>query len=161
MRPLYFSTLCVMVISFSGAILLNILPLSPMFALFFPLWLPLVLIYWIMVSPGHIHFTLAWLLGLFIDVLYGSYLGEHSLALCVVAYLAYRFHLQFRMFPVPQQMLFVFVMLIIYQTILIVTQAWLGFVIDFRWVWISLLMSALIWPLITYLLRINPLEMRH
>ncbi|EDP46879.1 rod shape-determining protein MreD [Rickettsiella grylli] len=161
MRPLYFSTLCFMVISFSGAILLNILPLPPMFALFFPLWLPLVLIYWIMVLPGHIHFTLAWLLGLFIDVLYGSYLGEHSLALCVVAYLAYRFHLQFRMFPVPQQMLFVFVMLIIYQTILIVTQAWLGFVIDFRWVWISLLMSALIWPLITYLLRINPLEMRH
>ncbi len=88
-------------------------------------------------------------------------MGEHSLALCVVAYLSYRFHLQFRMFPLPQQMLFIFVMLTIYQAILILTQAWLGFVVDFRWIWISLLISALIWPLVGQLLRINPLDMRH
>lgn len=114
-----------------------------------------------MVLPEHIHFTLAWILGLFIDVLYGSYLGEHSLALCVVAYLAYRFHLQFRMFPLPQQILFILGMLTIYQMLLICIQAWLGFPVDFRWAWVSLLVSALVWPLMSNVLRINPLDMRH
>ncbi|WP_342220589.1 rod shape-determining protein MreD [Rickettsiella endosymbiont of Miltochrista miniata] len=161
MKPLYFSTLFLVGISFFVAIILNIIPLPPTLALFFPLWLPLVLIYWIMVLPEHIHFTLAWILGLFIDVLYGSYLGEHSLALCVVAYLAQRFHLQFRMFPLPQQILFILVILTIYQVLLIWIQAWLGFSVDFRWAWVSLLVSALVWPLMGNMLRISPLDMRH
>lgn len=161
MKPLYFSTLFLVAISFFAAIILNIIPLPPALTLFFPLWLPLVLIYWIMVLPEHIHFTLAWILGLFIDVLYGNYLGEHSLALCVVAYLAYRFHLQFRMFPLPQQILFIFVMLMIYQIVLILIQTWLGFPVDFRWALVPLLMSALVWPLMGGILRINPLDRRH
>lgn len=161
MKPLYFSTLFLVAISFFAAIILNIIPLPPALTLFFPLWLPLVLIYWIMVLPEHIHFILAWILGLFIDVLYGNYLGEHSLALCVVAYLAYRFHLQFRMFPLPQQILFIFVMLMIYQIVLILIQTWLGFPVDFRWAWVPLLMSALVWPLMGGILRINPLDRRH
>lgn len=161
MKQLYFSTLCLVAISFFSAIILNIIPLPPALALFYPLWLPLILIYWVMVLPEHIHFTLAWLLGLVIDVLYGSCLGEHSLALCVVVYLAYRFHLQFRMFPLPQQLLFVFVMLTIYQVIIIWIQAWLGFPVDFHWIWISLLISALVWPLMGNVLKINPLDMRH
>lgn len=161
MKPLYFSTLCFVVISFFSAIILNIIPLPPTLALFCPIWLPLVLIYWIMVLPEHIHFTLAWMLGLLIDVLYGSCLGEHSLALCVVAYLAYRFHLQFRMFPLPQQLLFIFAMLTIYQVILIWIQTWLGFPVDFRWVWVSLLVSALVWPLMGNILKINPLDVHH
>lgn len=161
MKPLYFSTLFLVAISFFAAIILNIIPLPPALTLFFPLWLPLVLIYWIMVLPEHIHFTLAWILGLFIDVLYGSCLGEHSLALCVVAYLAYRFHLQFRMFPLPQQIFFIFIMLMIYQIVLILIQNWLGFPVDFRWAWIPLLVSALVWPLMDNVLRINPLDMRH
>lgn len=161
MKPLYFSTLCLMVISFFLAILLNVIPLPPALALFYPLWLPLVLIYWIMKLPEHIHFSLAWILGLLIDVLYGNCLGIHSLALCIVAYLAYRFHLQFRMFPLPQQLLFILGMLTIYQVVLIWVQAWLGFPVDFRWIWISLLVSALVWPLMGNVLKINPLELRH
>ena len=161
MKPLYFSTLLLLVISFFAAIILNIIPLPPTLTLFFPLWLPLVLIYWIMVLPEHIHLTLAWILGLLIDVLYGNYLGEHSLALCVVAYLAYRFHLQFRMFPLPQQILFVFVTLMIYQVVLILIQTWLGFPVDFRWAWVPLLVSALVWPLMGSVLPINPLDRRH
>ncbi|HEY2566550.1 MAG TPA: rod shape-determining protein MreD [Candidatus Aquirickettsiella sp.] len=161
MKPLYFSTLFLVAISFFAAIILNIIPLPPALTLFFPLWLPLVLIYWIMVLPEHIHFTLAWTLGLFIDVLYGSCLGEHSLALCIVTYLAYRFHLQFRMFPLPQQIFFIFVMLMIYQVVLILIQNWLGFPVDFRWAWVPLLVSALVWPLMDNVLRINPLDMRH
>ena len=159
MKPLYFSTYLFIFFSFLAALLLNSVPLTPILALFYPLWLPLILIYWVIVLPEQMHLTLVWVLGLIIDVLHGNYLGEHSLALCVIAFLSYRFHLRFRMFPLTQQVLFVLVLLIIYQGLLIWIHAWLGFVVNFHWMWLSLLVSALIWPLLTKILKISSLNM--
>jgi rod shape-determining protein MreD len=161
MKPLYFSTLLLVVLSFFLAIVLNIIPLTPTLALIYPLWLPLILIYWVMVLPEHIHLSLAWILGLIIDVLHGNYLGEHSLVLCVITFIAYRFHLQFRMFPLTQQVLFVFILLLIYEGLLVWIQSFLNLSIALRWVWISLLVSALIWPILQRVLKINPIDMRH
>lgn len=161
MKPLYFSTLLLVALSFFAAVVLNILPLTPTLALIYPLWIPLVLIYWVMVLPEHIHLTLAWILGLVIDILHGNYLGEHSLALCVVTFLAYRFHLQFRMFPLTQQVLFVFILLLIYQGLLVWVQSIFNVTVELRWIWISLMVSALIWPLLQKLLKINSIDMRH
>lgn len=161
MKPLYFSTYMLLILSFVFAVILNIVPLTPTLALIYPLWLPLVLIYWIMVLPEHIHLTLAWSLGLIIDVLHGSYLGEHSLALCVITFLAYRFHLQFRMFPLMQQMLFVFMLLLIYAGLLAWIQLLLKVTIQLRWLWVSLIVSAFMWPVLQKLLRINPIDMRY
>ncbi len=161
MKPLYFSTLLLVALSFFAAVVLNILPLTPTLALIYPLWIPLVLIYWVMVLPENIHLTLAWILGLVIDILHGNYLGEHSLALCVVTFLAYRFHLQFRMFPLTQQVLFVFILLLIYQGLLVWVQSIFNVTVELRWIWISLMVSALIWPLLQKLLKINSIDMRH
>lgn len=161
MKPLYFSTYLLLILSFVFAVMLNIVPLTPTLALIYPLWLPLILIYWVMVLPEHIHLTLAWSLGLIIDVLHGSYLGEHSLALCVITFLAYRFHLQFRMFPLMQQMLFVFMLLLIYAGLLAWIQLLLKVTIQLRWLWVSLIVSAFMWPVLQKLLRINPIDMRH
>ena len=161
MKPLYFSTLLLVILSFFVAVILNIIPLKPIPALIYPLWIPLILIYWIMVLPEHIHLSLAWILGLIIDVLHGNYLGEHSLALCVIAFLAYRFYLQFRMFPLTQQVLFVFILLLIYQGLLAWIQSMLSVSVALRWVWISLMVSALIWPLLQRFLKINPIDMHH
>ena len=161
MKPLYFSTLLLLILSFFSAIVLNIIPLTPTWALIFPLWLPLILIYWVMVLPAHIHLSLAWILGLIIDVLHGNYLGEHSLVLCVITFLAYRFHLQFRMFPLTQQVLFVFILLVIYEGLLVWMQSVLSVAVALRWVWIPLIVSALIWPILPKLLKINPIDMRY
>jgi len=161
MKPLYFSTYLLLILSFVFAVMLNIVPLTPTLALIYPLWLPLILIYWVMVLPEHIHLTLAWSLGLIIDVLHGSYLGEHSLALCVITFLAYRFHLQFRMFPLMQQMLFVFMLLLIYAGLLAWIQSLLKVTIQLRWLWVSLIVSAFMWPVLQKLLRINSIDMRH
>lgn len=161
MKPLYFSTLLLVILSFFAALVLNILPLTPTLALIYPLWIPLVLIYWVMVLPEHIHLTLAWVLGLVIDILHGNYLGEHSLSLCIVTFLAYRFHLQFRMFPLTQQVLFVFILLLIYQGLLVWVQSIFNVTVELRWIWISLMVSALIWPLLQKLLKINPIDRRH
>lgn len=144
-----FSTSLFVFFSFLTALLLNSIPLTPFVALFYPLWLPLILIYWIMVLPEHVHLTLAWILGLILDVLYGNYLGEHSLILCIIAFLAYRFHLRFRMFPLAQQILFVLLLLSIYQGLYIWMQVGLGLLVNLPWMWFPpLLVSALLWPLL-------------
>jgi rod shape-determining protein MreD len=159
MKPLCFSTHLLIFFSFFIALLLNSVPLTPVLALFYPLWLPLVLIYWVMVLPEHVHLTLAWMLGLIVDVLHGNYLGEHSLLLCIIAFLAYRFHLRFRMFPLPQQVLFVLVLLSIYQGLFIWMQACLGLIVNLHWMWLPpLLISALLWPLLGEILKINALD---
>jgi len=108
-----------------------------------------------MVLPEHIHLTLAWILGLLMDVLHGSYLGEHGLALSILAFFSYRFHLQFRMFPLTQQIFFVLILLSIYQGVLFFMQACLGFSFNFHWSWCALLVSALMWPLLQRVLRIH------
>jgi rod shape-determining protein MreD len=152
-KSFYFSTRLLIFLSFFAALLLNIIPLSPLVALFYPLWLPLILIYWVIVLPEHIHLSLAWILGLLIDVLHGNYLGEHALALSVLAFLSYRFHLQFRMFPLTQQILFVLMLLIIYQGLFFWMQVFLGFAINFHCMWFSLLASLMMWPLLKSVLR--------
>lgn len=160
MKPLNFSTFVWLVLSFVLAILLNIIPLTPKLALIYPLWMPLLLICWVMVLPEHIHFSLAWGLGLIIDVLHGSYLGEHSFALCVITFLAYRLHLRFRMFPLMQQMLFVFILLFIYVGLLASIQVFLNITVQFRWLWVPLIVSAFMWPLLQKILRISVIDMR-
>ncbi len=155
MKPLYFSTHLLIFLSFLSALVLNIIPLTPLIALFYPLWLPLILIYWVIILPEHIHLTLAWVLGLLIDVLHGSYLGEHSLALCILTFLSFHFHLQFRMFPLIQQIFFVLILLLIYQGLLVGMQSWLGLAINFHWMWFPLLVSALLWPFLKNLLKID------
>ena len=109
-----------------------------------------------MVLPEHIPLTIAWILGVMVDVLHANYLGESSLAFCLVAFFSYRFHLQFRMFPLTQQVFLVFIVLSIYEGLLAWVQSSLGLSVNFRWIWCSLLASALMWPLFCFFLKIHP-----
>jgi rod shape-determining protein MreD len=62
----------------------------------------MTIIYWSMMWPRICGILTAFLAGLMLDLLYGSMLGQHALALSVVAYLTLRFHLQIRIFPLWQ-----------------------------------------------------------
>ncbi len=57
-------------------------------------------------------------MGLCLDILQGELLGQHALALCVVAYLTQRFHLQIRIFPLWQLTMTVFALLAVEAFIL-------------------------------------------
>ena len=62
----------------------------------------MAVIYWAMMWPRLCGILTAFLAGLMLDLLCGSMLGQHALALSVVAYLTLRFHLQIRIFPLWQ-----------------------------------------------------------
>ena len=89
--------------SFLVALVLSILPWPVWTEQFRPDWVALVLIYWCIALPTRVGVGTAWSVGLILDVLYGSMLGENALAKSLIAYLAVRFHLQLRMFPRWQQ----------------------------------------------------------
>lgn len=105
--------------SFAVAIVMNILPVPTWADPFVPDWVTLTLIYWCLAVPNRVSVGTGWTLGLILDVLYGSLLGQHALAKTVVAYIAVRLHPQLRMFPRWQQAVSVLVLLVINQLLVI------------------------------------------
>jgi rod shape-determining protein MreD len=85
----------------SSAALL-ILPLPEGLTPFRPPWATLALIYWIMMWPRVFGLGSAWILGIVVDILQGSLLGQHAMSMTVIGYLTLRFHLQIRIFPLWQ-----------------------------------------------------------
>lgn len=153
MSKLTLSGILLLVLSFFFALVLSIIPLPSWGELLRPAWLVLAVIYWILVFPQRVSLGTAWILGLLLDALYGSVLGEHALALAVVAYLTEKFHRQMRMFPLVQQALCVLLVVAVYQLIILWIQGMLGQLSNVRWFWLSTLTSVLFWPWVYWLLR--------
>ncbi len=139
--------------SFLVALILSSVPLPDMAIIFRPEWLILVLIYWCMAIPSRIGIFTGWLLGLVMDVMYGSLLGQNAMVLAIIAYLVNIFHLRIRVFPIWQQSFVVFLLAMVYLTL----TAWVrGVAGEFpiTWAyWIPALTSALVWPFIYIVLR--------
>lgn len=144
----------VILTTFIFALLISILPLPNWLNLIWPQWVVLVAIYWVLALPHRVNLGIAWLLGLVLDGLYGSLLGEHALALTLVAFIVERFYRQIRMFPILQQAISVFGLVFIYQIILIWIQGMLGLLTsDVYLFWTSALTSMLLWPWLFFVLR--------
>ena len=67
-------------VSFLVAMMLTSLPLPETAIIYRPDWLILVLIYWCMAIPERIGIFTGWMLGLLLDVMYGSLLGQNAMA---------------------------------------------------------------------------------
>ncbi|OBS08035.1 rod shape-determining protein MreD [Acidihalobacter prosperus] len=118
-----------------------------------PEWVAMAIIYWSMALPRRVGLGTAWVTGLLLDVLTGSLLGQHALALTVVAYLSIRTHQRVRVYPLWQQSIAVGLMLVVYRILLLWVYGITGHAPDQRAYWIPVLTSMLLWPLIFLLLR--------
>jgi rod shape-determining protein MreD len=135
------------------AMALRILPLPHEWFILNPDWIALFLIYWILAIPERVGVGTAWLTGLFTDVLTGRMLGQHAVAYSVIAYLSLRGYRRLRLYPLPQQCLWVLMFLLIGQVLVLWTQhvkntdtlAWAY--------WLPPLSGALVWPLVRAILR--------
>ena len=140
-------------VSFLVAMILTSLPLPESAIIYRPDWLAMVLIYWCMAIPERIGIFTGWMLGLMLDVMYGSLLGQNAMALSIIAYLVNILHLRVRMFPLWQQSVMVFLLIILHLAI----SAWIrGITGQFfvTWTyWMPALTSALVWPFIFIVLR--------
>ena len=143
----------IIALTFLVAMALTIVPLPDWARIARPDWVALVLIYWCMALPERVGVGVAWVVGILLDVLTGTLLGEHALALTVVAYLTLKLHQRIRLYPVWQQSITVLVLLALNQLLVLwingimgrPTQSWLY--------WTPSLLGIVLWPLIFAMLR--------
>jgi rod shape-determining protein MreD len=139
--------------TFVVAFILTLLPM-PAWALWLrPSWVLMVLIFWAMAEPETINVGIAWIIGIFLDVLEGTLLGEHALALSLVVYLVVRMYTRLRMFPLIQQGFSIFFLVLLYQFILFCTQGFIGNSPNSWLYWSSSLTSMLLWPWVYSIMR--------
>ena len=134
------------------ALMLTILPLPAWAVPFGPHWVVLTLIYWILQVPHRIGVGAAWVSGLALDTLQGALLGQHALALTLVAYFILKFHLRIRVFPIWQQTMTVLMLVAMYEFLIFWVDGMTGSLVAGPERWLAVLASAAVWPLLVPLL---------
>jgi rod shape-determining protein MreD len=143
----------VILLTLIAALGLTIIPLPSWAQPHRPDWVLLVLLYWCMALPTRVGVGTAWSLGLLLDVLTGTLLGQHGLGLAVVAFVVLKLHQRIRVYPIWQQALSVCMLLALNQLFMLWVNGVLGRpAID--WVyWSPSLIGMLLWPWMFILLR--------
>ena len=100
---------------FLVALSLEVAPLPDHLAMWRPPLVALTVVYWSMHQPGRYGVGVAWLLGLVLDVLQGSILGQHALTLAVTAYITIKLCQRLRVFPIWHQTLAVAIIVAIHE----------------------------------------------
>lgn len=143
----------VIILSFALAMGLHILPWSSEISLYLPNWSLLALFYWCIATPQRVGVGVGWLLGLLMDVLMGTVLGQNALIYALAAYLSVQLYTRLRNFPLWQQSGIILLFLLLAQ----VLSLWISGLhgaspekLDF---WIPSLTGAAIWPVILYAFR--------
>lgn len=132
--------------SYLLALILTTWPLPVWAEPFRPAWVPLVTLYWCLWLPERVGVLVAFLAGLLVDTLSGTLLGEHALALVLVAWAALWMHLQVRVFPWWQQSVVVALILALNAFVLFWVDGMLGYRLGAGMRILPILVSAAIWP---------------
>jgi rod shape-determining protein MreD len=143
----------VIFISFIVAFIFTIFPLPDWLALLRPEWVALVLIYWCMALPQRIGVGIAWIVGIFLDVLRAGLLGQQALSLCVVAYVTIKMYQRIRVFPLWQQALSVAVLIGLHLMLMLWIKGITGQPINNWSYWLPAFSSMLVWPPVYFVLR--------
>lgn len=143
----------VITLSFLVAFLLVGIPLPGGLSHFRPDWVAMVLIYWCMALPRRVGIGVGWLVGLLLDVGRGALLGQHALALAVVAYLTLQAYRRIRVAPPWQQAISVLVFLLIEQILIFWISGVIGYPPRDWWYLAPAVGGMLLWPLLFVVLR--------
>lgn len=135
------------------ALTLSVIALPSLLADARPEWVAMTIIYWSMALPRRVGLGAAWVTGLLLDVLTGSLLGQHALALTIVAYLSIRAHQRIRVYPLWQQSIAVGLMLVVYRLFLLWVYGITGHLPEQRIYWLPVASSMVLWPAVFLLLR--------
>ena len=144
----------VIAMTFVIALLLTALPMPESAAIWRPAWVALVLIYWCMAAPEQVGVVVGWMTGLLLDVMTGTLLGQHALGLSVVAWFAHYTHRRVRVQPLWRQAVSVFVLLFLYQALVLWSNGIRGIPVAAVTYWTAPLLGTLLWPWLFVVLRV-------
>ncbi len=144
----------VIVVTYVAALLLSIWPLPDWAEPFRPAWLVLTTVYWCLFLPHRVGLLVTFVVGILMDSLTGSLLGEHALALLLVAWVILKLHLQIRVYPWWQQTLVVLSLMLLYTFVLFWVDGMLGYTQGSLLRWMPVLITTLLWPWVMQLLSV-------
>jgi rod shape-determining protein MreD len=108
--------------------------------------LALVMMFWILETPGKMGLGRVFLIGLLLDIAGFSLLGEHALRLLLMAGIVHQVRNQFRFYPIWQQSLVILAILYIDQVLLVVIRLFQDLQQQPVEAWLSPVLAFLIWP---------------
>ena len=118
-----------------------------------PEWLLLVNIYWAIALPSNQKLFIAFLSGFFVDIVLVQPLGITSLSYVLLIYIILYLYNSLRYMTITQQMVVLFVLLIIKQHFFIWTCYVFSFDANYSALIISSLITGSLWPITYFLLR--------
>jgi rod shape-determining protein MreD len=134
------------------ALVLMLMPLPALIEPLKPYWPALVLIYWALETSDRVSVGLAFGIGLAADLLNGALLGDQALRLAVLVFIVLRFRSRLRFFPMWQQALAVWLLLLNNQVLQALIRAFAGDSPMPLLSWLSPAVGAAIWPFVFLLL---------
>ena len=135
------------------AMMLTIMPLPDVLQYLRPEWTALVLMYWSMALPERIGMGVAFIIGLLLDVLSGSLLGQHALSMTIVIFLITNLYQRIRIFPLWQQAIIIWMLLNLYQLLLLWFDGITGQPSKGLQFWLPPISGMILWPWVFILLR--------
>ena len=139
-------------LSVLAALMLGLLPLTPLLQPLRPYWLALVVAYWVLEDPERLGLGFAFAMGVIADLAFGSLLGEQALRLTIMAFILQRFRARMRFFPLWQQALAIGGLLLNDRVVSAAVHVALG-APTLPWVfWWAPLLGMLLWPPVFLLL---------
>ena len=133
------------------ALMLNLLPLGrAAWTLAVPDWVALSLVFWSIHQPRRVGLTIAWVLGLVVDVNHASLLGEHALAYATLSYFAISLHRRVRWFSMSAQVAHVLPLLLAAQLVNLVIRLIAGGSFPGWSYFASSFVCAALWPVATF-----------
>jgi rod shape-determining protein MreD len=133
------------ILSLATTLALASVPLPESVAPLKPDWVAVVLLYWSLMAPRQFSLLTAVWMGLALDTLTGALLGQNALALLVIVYIAEKFHLRLRVFPVSQLAFTVLILLGLYEFILFWIDGMAGRTVPLVERWLPPLTGTLVW----------------
>lgn len=125
---------------------LTIIPMPVLLAVFRPPWVLMFILYVQFFLPRYFRVTWVFLLGLSMDVLLASVIGEHAFAMLLTSCLAATKARRFHFFSIAQQMILIALFCSIYQLIIVLIDASLGYN---NGIWLAMgtvFVTMIIWP---------------
>lgn len=135
------------------ALFLSILPMPGWSEEFRPPWAVLILLFWALTLPERVGVFSAFVVGIALDVTTGALLGHHALGCSVVVYLMVELHQRVRAFPLWQQMLVVWLLLLLERLLYLWVLGATGQPMPSLVYWVPSLVGLMLWPWLFVVLR--------
>jgi len=133
--------------------LLTILPMPGWAVVLRPQWTALVLIFWVLTLPDRIGVFWSFFVGLMLDVVAGTVLGQHALSFSVMGYLVVELQQRIKLFHFWQQTLSVWLLLTAERLLSLWILGATGQPMPTLTYWLAPVVGMLLWPWLYLLLR--------